>query len=195
MKTKFMLKSDLNKEEKVVLVNEKNEILGEMLKSKIHTRDTPLHRGFSCFWFNQKGELLLQQRSKFKKTWPLTWSNSCCGHPFIDENSISASKRRLKFELDLVPEKILEIFPNYRYCFVKNGIMENEICPILVAFGKQYPKINSKEVESIKWLKWLDFLDEINQNPQKYSPWCVEETQLLGQNKDFLSFLEQIKLY
>jgi isopentenyl-diphosphate Delta-isomerase len=187
-----MLKSKLNEEEKVVLVNEKNEVLGEMLKSKVHTKNTPLHRGFSCFWFNQKGELLLQQRSKFKKTWPLVWSNSCCGHPLLNENSILASKRRLKFELDLTPEKIIEIFPNYRYCFVKDGVMENEICPILVAFGEFSPKKNPAEVENVKFIKWSSFLDEINQNPKKYSPWCVEETHLLAGNKVFLNFLNKI---
>jgi len=67
--------------EKVVLVDEENNVLGTTDKSTVHTANTPLHRGFSAFIFNSKQEILLQQRSKYKKTWPLVWSNSCCGHP------------------------------------------------------------------------------------------------------------------
>lgn len=178
-------------EEKVVLVNEQNQVLGEMLKSKVHTLNTPLHRGFSCFWFNSKQQLLLQQRSRFKKTWPLTWSNSCCGHPALNEENEDAVKRRLSFELNLTPKKNLKI-SDYRYSFVKDGIMENEICPIFVAFGEQDPILNPQEVENIKWVNWSDFLEEVKLEPKKYSPWCVQEAQILGNSPKFLKFLESL---
>jgi isopentenyl-diphosphate delta-isomerase len=67
--------------EEVVLVDEENNILGTMPKSLVHGEKTPLHRAFSAFIFNYDKKLLLQQRSHVKKTWPLAWSNSCCGHP------------------------------------------------------------------------------------------------------------------
>jgi len=40
-----------------------------------------LHRAFSVFLFNSKGELLLQQRAQEKITFPLYWTNTCCSHP------------------------------------------------------------------------------------------------------------------
>lgn len=40
-----------------------------------------LHRAFSVFLFNTKGELLLQQRSDAKITFPGYWTNTCCSHP------------------------------------------------------------------------------------------------------------------
>jgi isopentenyl-diphosphate delta-isomerase len=67
--------------ELVVLVDENNTVLGTMPKSEVHGAETPLHRAFSIFLFNAEKKLLLQQRSHVKKTWPLAWSNSCCGHP------------------------------------------------------------------------------------------------------------------
>lgn len=53
--------------EHVVLVDEQDKDLGLAEKAPIHTADTPLHRAFSSFLFNSKGELLLQQRAHHKK--------------------------------------------------------------------------------------------------------------------------------
>ena len=40
-----------------------------------------LHRAFSVFLFNDKNELLLQQRASEKITFPDMWTNTCCSHP------------------------------------------------------------------------------------------------------------------
>ena len=58
--------------------------------------------------------------------------------------------------------------------------MENEICPILVGYTGQEVKINPDEVENIGWIAWADFLLDIQNNPDKYSPWCIEETAILN---------------
>jgi len=173
--------------EHVVLVDKQNRVLGTAPKLETHRNNTPLHRGFSLFLFNKKGELLLQQRSVKKKTWPLVWSNSCCGHPMLNESNIDASKRRLQFELGITKTDIYEIIPNFQYKVEKNGIMENEICPILIGFSNQEPRINKDEVESVKWISWQNFLTDLNNNPSKYSPWCILEVDILKNNKKFLS--------
>lgn len=168
--------------EEVVLVDEQNNVLGTMPKAEVHGKETPLHRAFSVFIFNSKGELLLQQRSAKKKTWPLVWSNSCCGHPGLNESNVECAKRRLKFELGLEAEDIWEAVP-YRYQFSKDGVMENEICPVLVGSCKDEPRTNPDEVEAVKWIEWSDFLKDIQKNPEKYSPWCAEEADILEKNK------------
>lgn len=175
--------------EHVVLVDKKNKVLGIAPKIEAHNHSTPLHRGFSLFLFNKKGDVLLQQRSAKKKTWPLVWSNSCCGHPMLNESSIDAAKRRLKFELGINSNRIFEILPNFSYRAEKDGVVENEICPVLVGFYNQEPKINRDEVESIRWIFWKDFVKETESNPNKYSPWCIMEANLLKKNKKFLSIL------
>ena len=167
--------------EKVVLVDENNEVLGTMPKSEVHGPETPLHRGFSLFLFNHQGELLLQQRSGTKKTWPLVWSNSVCGHPALDESNVDAAKRRLLFELGMHASHIEEVAP-YRYSFVRDGVMENEICPILVGLTDGEPKPNKEEVEATRWMAWKDFLEEIKTKPGTYSEWCEEEAELLAAN-------------
>ncbi|MBI4999590.1 isopentenyl-diphosphate Delta-isomerase [Candidatus Gottesmanbacteria bacterium] len=144
------------------------------------TKDTPLHRGFSLFLFNSKNELLLTQRALNKQTFPGVWTNTVCGHSGPGETVEEAAKRRLYKELRIKYKgKIREAAP-YRYKFAdKNGIVENEICPILVAYGDVAAEPNPEEVIDWKWIKWEEFLQEIKINPQKYSPWCVEETQIL----------------
>lgn len=93
--------------------------------------------------------------------------------------------RRLKDELGLKEIKIYEVLPNYRYRAEKDGIVENEICPVFIGFSDQKPKINPNEVESTRWIDWQKFVKETKEKPQNWSPWCVEETQLLNQNDLF----------
>lgn len=52
--------------------------------------------------FNKKFELLLQQRSEIKVTFPLYWSNSCCSHPRVGLSTIEIAKEatdRARYEL------------------------------------------------------------------------------------------------
>ena len=164
--------------EEVVLVDESNNVLGTAPKSSVHGTTTPLHRGFSLFLFNRKGQLLLQQRSHTKKTWPLVWSNSVCGHPGLNESNVDAAIRRLNFELGMSTVHIEEIAP-YRYSFVRDGVMENEICPILAGFTDEEPVPNKDEVEAVRWIEWKEFLNEIEERPGTYSEWCEEEARIL----------------
>ena len=167
------------KQELVVLVDEKNIILGTMPKADVHRARTPLHRAFSSFIFRPRDRhLLLQQRSGKKKTWPLMWSNSCCGHPGLGESSVDAARRRLRYELGLDPTFLEEAAP-YRYCFTKDGIMENEICPIVVGIVEHEPVLNPDEVQAVQWMEWRAFFEEIERNPKRYSEWCIEQARIL----------------
>lgn len=172
-------------EEFVILVDEDNVVIGQAPKSTVHTAATPLHRAFSIFLFNSSGHLLLQQRSHSKKTWPLVWSNSCCGHPSPGEDTGDAARRRLNQELSLQPDKLYPILPNYRYRAELNGIVENELCPVFVTFTNQEPRPDPSEIENIRWTFWDDFLTEVKNAQPPYSPWCIEEANLLAASRDF----------
>jgi isopentenyl-diphosphate delta-isomerase len=165
--------------ELVVLVDESNRVVGTMPKAEVHGAATPLHRGFSSYLFRSSDRhVLLQQRSARKRTWPLIWSNTCCGHPGPGESNVDAAKRRLKYELGLVPILLEEVAP-YRYCVTKDGTMENEICPILVGIVDREPVVNPEEVESVQWMEWNGFIESIERNPKVYSDWCIEQAKIL----------------
>lgn len=152
-----------------------------MPKESVHTKTTPLHRGCSLFLFNSKKELLVTRRAVTKKTFPSVWTNTVCGHPAPDEDPVDAAKRRLKDELGIISSDIKMISP-YRYQFADaNGIVENEICPILVGHADSDPHANPDEIGGWKWMPWQEFLADSKNNPQKYSPWCIEEAAILQQ--------------
>ena len=167
--------------EYVILVNKQNKILGTAPKLQAHNNNTKLHRGFSLFLFNKKGELLLQKRSFKKKTWPLVWSNSCCGHPALGQSNVDAAKRRLEYELGISAADIFEVISDFRYKVKLDSIVENEICPILVGISEQEPIMNKDEVNDIAWVNWNKFIDDVKNNPDGYSPWCaLDQKSQLG---------------
>lgn len=171
-------------EEYVVLVDETDSQIGVEKKSRVHSSSTPLHRAFSIFLFKNTKELLLQQRSKTKKAWPMVWSNSCCGHPMPGESYEKAIIRRIRFELGVDLSAAIKI-SNYRYCFSKDGVMENEICPIYAGICEDQILPDSDEINAVKWINWEDWLAEIRTQPESYSPWCVQETLILASANNF----------
>lgn len=172
----------INAEEYVVLVDEKDREIGIEKKSRVHSSDTPLHRAFSLFLFSASKNLLLQQRSAGKKAWPLVWSNSCCGHPLPGESYEDSVIRRTRFELGIEPVTVKKV-SDYRYCFSKDGIMENEICPIYMAYCSGSVTPNPDEIHAVQWIGWKRWLEETLCRPHLYSPWCVEETLILASDQ------------
>lgn len=165
--------------ELVVLVDEENNPIGVSDKDTVHSSDTPLHRAFSLFLFNSRGELLLTKRASTKKTFPGVWTNTVCGHLLPKETPIDAAMRRLSEELGIHGVTLNELSP-YRYRFADaNGIVENEICPIIIGYYDGNPKPNPEEADDWKWIDWVEFLDQLDANPAPYSPWCREEAQII----------------
>jgi isopentenyl-diphosphate Delta-isomerase len=165
-------------DEQVVLVDERDQELGVANKAEVHGKRTPLHRAFSVFLFNTEGQVLAQQRAKSKKTWPGIWSNSCCGHPSPGESYEEAILRRVKEELG-VEIVSLEKVSDYRYRFERDGVVENELCPVYRGIAVGEPQPLSSEVEDWKWMTWDELLNElITDRDGVWSEWCKEEVSL-----------------
>lgn len=177
-------------DEHVVLVDEHDSVLGIAPKLESHHADTPLHRGFSAFVFDGEGRLLLQQRSGAKRTWPLAWSNSCCGHPMLHEGPLEAGRRRLAQELGLCGVELEVVLPFYRYRCERDGVTENELCPVMVGFTDSQPVPDAREVAAVRWIAWDEFLawTEVGTG---LSPWCVEEARLLERDRRFRSLMRR----
>lgn len=178
-------------QEYIVLVNDKNQQIGLMPKLDAHNAHTPLHRAFSCYVFNKEGKFLVTQRALCKKVFPGMWTNSCCGHPGPGETTEDAVKRRLMFELGLKTEKLAVVLPNFRYRAEMKGIVENEICPVYIAFVENNPLPNPDEVEAYKWITWEDFLRQTKKNPDAYSAWCLMQVDQLVKDVGFQEALRR----
>lgn len=156
-------------EEQVILVNEKDEQLGLMSKMEAHEK-AMLHRAFSVFIFNKKGELLLQQRAKEKYHSPLLWTNTCCSHQRDGETNLQAGKRRLREEMGFDCD-LKEVFWFVYKAPFDNGLTEHELDHVMVGYYDKDPVINREEVESFQWMTLEDVKKDINEFPEKYTEW------------------------
>jgi isopentenyl-diphosphate delta-isomerase len=156
-------------EEKVIIVNEKDEQIGLMPKLEAHEKAV-LHRAFSVFIFNDKNELMLQQRALNKYHSPGLWTNTCCSHQRDGESNIQAGKRRLKEEMGFVTDLKDTISFIYKAPF-DNGLTEHEYDHILVGYSNEQPTINPDEVSAWKWMPLEMVKSDIKNNPHLYTEW------------------------
>ena len=176
--------------EQIVLVDDNNKPIGTAEKLSSHHSQTPLHRGFSCYVFNDKGQLLVTQRALQKKVWPGVWTNTVCGHPAPGEDTVEAIKRRLDYELGMTAKDFQELLPDYRYKTPPfKGIIENELCPVYVARLASQPQPNPEEVEVLVWMSWQEYLQDVSADTaNKYSYWCKDQLNQLQKNHKFLAW-------
>ncbi|MBR9915320.1 MAG: isopentenyl-diphosphate Delta-isomerase [Algicola sp.] len=156
-------------EERVILVNEHDEPIGTMPKMEAHEKAL-LHRAFSVFVFNNKNELMLQQRAKHKYHSPLLWTNTCCSHQRVGESNIEAGKRRLMEEMGFVTELKETTSFIYKAPF-DNGLTEHEYDHIMVGQFNEAPNINPYEVEAWKWMSLEAVKTDMEQHPEIYTAW------------------------
>lgn len=156
-------------EELVVLVNKKDEQLGLMPKMEAHEKAL-LHRAFSVFIFNKKGELMLQQRAAHKYHSPLLWTNTCCSHQRDGESNLDAGVRRLQEEMGFTTD-LKEVFSFVYKAPFDNGLTEHELDHVMVGYFNDKPKINKEEVEAYKWMSLEDVKKDIDEHPSIYTEW------------------------
>lgn len=156
-------------EEQVILVDKNDQQIGLMPKMEAHEKAV-LHRAFSVFVQNDKGELLLQQRAADKYHSPLLWANTCCSHQREGESNIEAGKRRLQEEMGFVTE-LKEAFSFIYKAPFDNGLTEHELDHVLLGAYNGDPVINKEEVESFKWMKPEAVKQDMEVAPELYTAW------------------------
>ena len=166
--------------EMIVLVDKLDREVGKAEKLDVHLNGL-LHRAFSIFTFNSRGELLLQRRALGKYHSGGLWSNACCSHPRWGENLEDAVHRRLKEEMgfDCPLDEIGTYY--YKECF-DNGLCEHEITHIFKGVYDGDVNTNEEEAEDYEWVAWEDLLDDMRENPQDYSCWL---RGIINSNKYF----------
>ena len=156
-------------EEFVVLVDEQDQQLGIMEKMAAHIVPR-LHRAFSIFLFNAKGELMLQQRALSKYHSPGLWTNTCCSHPRNGESVGKAAERRLLEEMGLRCE-LHEVFTFIYKAPVGLGLTEHEYDHVFFGQCDQEPVINTDEVASWKYMSLDDIAADMKAHPELYTEW------------------------
>ena len=153
----------------IILVNEKDEAIGTMEKMEVH-RKALLHRAFSVFIFNDKGEMLLQRRSLKKYHSGGLWTNACCSHPFPEEGTMEAAIRRTKEELG-IHVKLKSAFSFVYKAALDNELTEHEFDHVFIGTYNGSLKPDPNEVGDYAYLD-MNYLEKhINQFPEKYTIW------------------------
>lgn len=156
-------------EEKVILVNKRDEPLGLAEKMEAHRRGL-LHRAFSIFLFNANGEMLLQQRATEKYHAGGLWTNACCSHPRQGESNLEAAQRRLMEELGIqVP--LQKIFDFTYQAEVGNGLTEHEFDHVFAGTCEGPIPYNPQEVMDVQFLSVAAIQNWLDQEPQAFTPW------------------------
>ena len=153
----------------VILVDENDNDIGVMEKLQAH-QEGKLHRAFSIFIFNDKNEMLMQQRSLSKYHSAGLWANSCCSHPRPNETIKDAANRRLYEEMGMSCDLTIKTNFIYKSQF-DNGLTEHELDYVLVGYSNQEPIINKDEVEHYKWQSISLIKEDIAANPNHFSFW------------------------
>ena len=155
--------------ENVILVDALDNAIGIMEKMEAHKKGS-LHRAFSVFIFNDKGEILLQQRALSKYHSAGLWTNTCCSHPRPNENTLDAANRRLMEEMGIKCELRHKSQFIYKTSF-DNGLIEHEFDHVFFGNSNKNPIINKEEVESYVWMDEKKIISDIKNNPNKYTSW------------------------
>ena len=169
--------------ELVVLLDSDGGAAGTLDKSLVHHGDTPLHLAFSCYVFDTDNRLLLSQRALSKSTFPGLWTNSVCGHPGPDESVTAAAMRRCLDELGLQITDPRLILPTFQYRAEMNGLIENEMCPVLMAVVERGTALapDPTEVEDTRWLPWAEVVRDAQSGALALSPWGLMQIDLLSE--------------
>ncbi len=155
--------------EKLILVTEQDEAIGTMEKMEVHRKGL-LHRAFSVFIFNDKGQMLLQQRAAAKYHGGRLWTNACCSHPREGETIEQAATRRLQEEMGFTTA-LQSAFSFIYNEPAGNDLIEHEYDHVFV--GKYNSKItpNKEEVQDYCYSSMEDIKAAIASHPQKYTVW------------------------
>lgn len=168
-------------DESLILVDERDQVLGYRSKAECHDGEGILHRAFSLFVFNDAGELLLQQRSARKRLWPLFWSNSCCSHPRAGESMDVAVQRRLGQELDISAE--LQYLYKFRYhARYADAGSEHELCWVYIGVSREQVRENTNEIAAWRFVAPTALDQEMADRPGSFTPWFQQEWARIRQN-------------
>ena len=159
----------MNDQDYLILVDKQDQQWGKLEKELVHQLGL-LHRAFSIFIFNSKGELLLQQRADNKYHSGGLWTNTCCSHPRFGEDMNDALSRRLNEEMGM------ELKTEFAFSFVyktkfENGLTEHEYDHVFFGISDDLPYPEKLEVQDWKYMSIKTLENELESNPHQYTAW------------------------
>ena len=161
----------------IILVNERDERTGTAEKMEAH-RNGWLHRAFSVFIFNNRGELLLQRRALNKYHSGGLWTNTCCSHPAPGEDTLLAAQRRLKEEMGF-EAPLSKIFDFVYRAEFENGLTEHEFDHVYAGEFNGPVNFNKEEVSDYAYRSMSQIRETLEHEREIFTAWFVKAFPLV----------------
>lgn len=182
-------------QDKVVLVNEQDEVIGVADKVDAHRGEALLHRASSVFLFrvkNNQVKLLIQQRSDHKIVGQRQWANTCCGNVWPGEAYEQCARRRLSHELGITQVELIPLV-KFQYQVACNAeFSEREIDQLYAGWYDGEIKPNATEVIAVEWVDWQSVVAGTLDYAQ--APWFVHMLSVPEVRQALLSFVSETKV-
>lgn len=153
----------------VILVDNNDQEIGIMEKQEAHVK-ARLHRAFSVFILNDKGEMLLHKRALSKYHSGGLWTNACCSHPQPGQETAVAASKRLLEEMGFTTslEKVFDFV--YQAPF-DNGLTEHEFDHVYLGYYNGPVRPNPEEVGDYCYKSINAIQYSLETHPHKYTAW------------------------
>lgn len=155
--------------DRILIVDESDNILGTEDKEKCHDGKGILHRAFLAIAFNDKGEVLIAKRSKNKRLWPEYWDATVASHVREGETYEEAARKRVYEELGIKPTGIKFLFKFTYHTAYEDVGSENEVCAVLACTYKGKPRPSDAEISETKLISHKKLSEEYTKD--NYTPW------------------------
>ena len=153
----------------VVQVDENDNDIKFVPKLEAHFSGV-LHRAVSVLIFDRNGKWMLQKRANDKYHSSGLWSNTCCSHPFPNEDVKVAAERRLHEEMGISCSLVKRYSFQYKAEF-DNGLIEHELDHVFVGITDDVPNPNPEEVSEWRMISTAELEKELRDNPEIFSEW------------------------
>lgn len=196
-------------EKSLIWVDKKDRIIGYGEKIETH-RLEQLHRAFSLFIYCKEQDMFLLQKRDYRKYHSGgKWSNSCCSHPYRNENWKNALQRCASDELNIklkindniicdsnmrpqYMDKKLYYAGSFIYYSQFDDLSEHEYDYVFLYLSDDIEKnicFNKSEVSEVLWVK-KDLLEQwMIESPNDFSAWFKEAYEVI--NKQFSSIFNE----
>ena len=167
-------------EQTLILVDDKDKILGYAPRSTCHTGKGKRHRAFVIALYNSKGEILLQRRKHtlFTNLWDLAGAS----HPLRlhgrNESYGEAAARCVKDEFGLRGISFRKVGA-FNYFVPQGKKCENEHCALIVGKYDGKVKANPRVTYGFRWASLEETLAEIRRKPASFVMWARLGAKLL----------------
>ena len=152
--------------------------LGTKTREECHTADAGVyHKAIWTWIINDKGQLLVQQRSATKKKSPLKWDMPSAGHVDAGESCIDTCIRETKEELGLDTTAGDYIF--LKQWINTRGLELAQVYLLKTTATLQDLVLQTEEVAQVKYLNYNEFVKLIYSNDFcehsiEYKDWIVK---------------------